>query len=197
MVDLTHLVSQFARLPGIGKKSAARITAYLLKNRQKGFELADVIKEVLENIANCSLCGNYTTVDPCPICADQSRDDSIICVVEETGDVQAIEESGYFKGYYHILMGSINPLDGIGPDKLRIKELVERLEAGSFEEILIATNPTVEGEATYLYLQSILANRGYRISRIATGLPMGGSLEYADRLTIRKALQSKLYSNES
>lgn len=194
MVDLSDLVNQFARLPGIGKKSAARITGYLLKNRRGGFELAQVINDVLENVANCSLCGNYTTIDPCPICADHTRDESIICVVEETGDVQAIEESGYFRGHYHILMGSINPLDGIGPDKLRIKELLQRLESGSYEEILIATNPTVEGEATFLYLQSILAEKSYKISRIATGIPMGGSLEYADRLTIRKALQSKLYT---
>lgn len=193
MIDLNDLITVLSRLPGVGRKSAARISYYLIKNKNNAIELSNIIKNAVENIKNCSVCGNFTINDPCFFCSAQDRDNSILCIVEDPKDLLAIEETALFRGRYHVLMGSINPLEGITPDKLRIKELLARIEKEKFSEILIATNPTIEGEATFLYLQSKLLNYDTKISRLATGIPMGGSLEYADKLTLSKAIQSKRY----
>ena len=193
MFDLNNLINALSSLPGIGKKSASRISQFLLKNKQNAIEIANTIKITVETIFFCSICGNFTTTEPCDLCSAADRDDSMLCVIEDSRDLQAIEETGYYKGRYHILMGYINPLEGVGPEKLRIKELLKRIETSSFSEILIATNPTTEGEATFLYLTNILSRYNIKISRIATGIPMGGSIEYADKLTLGKAIQRKHY----
>lgn len=193
MIELNNLINLLSKLPGIGRKSASRIAYFLLQNKKIGLEISNTIKETITHIFSCSMCGNFTTTDPCALCRDPARDDSILCIIEDPKDLQAIEDTGYYKGRYHILMGSINPLDGVSPDKLRIKELINRIQNSSFSEILIATNPTTEGEATFLYLANILSKYGVKISRIATGIPMGGSLEYADKLTLSRAIQSKHY----
>ncbi|MCG8570066.1 MAG: recombination mediator RecR [Spirochaetes bacterium] len=192
MAELNDLIQAFMTLPGIGRKSASRISTFLLKNKNRGKDLSRMITEVLEHIRGCSICGNYTTLETCSICTDVTRDTASLCIVEEQPDLIAIEETGIFRGLYHILGGVINPLEGIGPEQLRIKELNSRIQSSGFSEAIIATNPTVEGEATFLYLQNLLSPTGIKISRLATGIPMGSSLEYADRLTISKAFQSKL-----
>ncbi len=191
MLEINDLINAFTMLPGIGKKSASRIVYHLLKNRKTAKEIAGIINETIEHIQNCFLCGNYTISSPCSICTSLSRDSSLICVVEEPKDLEAIEDTGIFKGKYHILMGSLNPLEGITPESLRIKELLDRIEHEKITEILIATNPTTEGEATFLYLQKILSSYNITISKLATGIPMGGTLEYTDKLTLSKALQTK------
>jgi recombination protein RecR len=191
MIEINDLINAFSRLPGIGKKSATRIVYYLLKNKKKALEIASVINEAIENIKNCHVCGNYTLNSPCEICRSSDRDDSIICIVEEPKDMEAIEATGLFKGKYHILMGNINPLEGATPDSLRIKELLERIKLEKVREILIATNPTTEGEATFLYIQNLLSSYDIKLSRLATGIPMGGTLEYTDKVTLSKALLSK------
>ncbi len=193
MTGLNELVELFSRLPGIGKKSAMRLSYYLVKNKKSAIELSNVIKEVIEKVSTCSICGNFTTSDPCALCRASDRDRSILCIVEDSKDLQAIEDTGSYKGQYHILMGAINPLEGLTPDKLRIKELLSRIAKESFSEVLIATNPTTEGEATFLYLANALSKHNLKISRLATGIPMGGSLEYTDKLTLSKAIQSKQY----
>lgn len=193
MLDINDLINAFTMLPGIGKKSATRITYHLLKQKDIAIGLSDTIEKVISNITTCSTCGNFTAKDPCSFCRSSDRDDSILCIVEEPRDLYAIEETGNYKGRYHILMGSINPLEGVGPEKIRLKELVVRIEENKFSEILVATNPTTEGEATFLYISRLLSKYEIKISRLATGIPMGGSLEYADRLTLSKAIQSKYY----
>ena len=170
MIGLNELVELFSRLPGIGKKSAMRVSYYLIKNKKSALELSNVIKEVIEKVSTCSICGNFTTNDPCALCKAGDRDHSILCIVEDSKDLQAIEDTGYYKGLYHILMGAINPIEGLTPDKLRIKELLNRIEKESFIEILIATNPTTEGEATFLYLANALSKHNLKISRLATGM---------------------------
>jgi len=187
--SLTYILS---KIPGIGAKSANRITYFLLKNKDISKEIATTIINTVENIFNCSICGNFTDINPCKICSDKSRDTAIICIVEEPNDLLAIENTGSFRGQYHILMGNINPLEGIGPEKLRIKELLLRIN-NEVKEVLIATNPTSEGETTFLYLSNILSTYELKISRIATGIPMGGSLEYSDKTTLGKAILSKHY----
>jgi len=193
MIELKELIDVFSKLPGIGKKSAGRISYYLLKNKENANELSRVIKETIDKVKFCSLCGNFTINDPCGICSSNERFGDTLCIVEDPKDLQAIEDTGCFKGKYHVLMGAINPMEGIGPEKLRIKELIKRVEKNKFSEILIATNPTIEGEATFLYLTNILTGYKLKLSRLATGIPMGGSLEYSDKLTLSKALQSKHY----
>lgn len=196
MSDVTDVISIFSKLPGIGKKSAARIVYHLLKNQQDGIELSIHLKTLMDNIKNCSLCGNYTTNDICEICSDPQRSIGQLCIVEMPSDMEAIENTGIFTGQYHILLGSLNPIEGITPEHLRIKELLNRLKDNEINEIIIATNPTIEGEATFLYLQNLIDNEKYEISKIAIGIPMGGSLEYTDKLTLTKALQQKLiYKN--
>lgn len=195
MTELNNIISALSLLPGVGKKSASRIAYYLIKNKDNARQLAQIITETVDNIINCSVCGNFTINDPCPLCSSSERNDHILCIVEDPKDLLAVEETGYYNGRYHILMGSLNPLEGVTPDKLRIKELLHRIDNGNFEEILIATNPTTEGEATFLYIKHILENHSLKISRIATGIPMGGSLEYSDKLTLGRAIQLKQYIN--
>lgn len=193
MDDFNKLILSLSKLPGVGKKSAVRMGYYLLNNKENAIGMFTNIIDSIKNIQTCSICGNYCSEDPCPICSDNRRDSSIICVIETQSELLAIEETGCYKGQYHILGGALDPLSGKGPDSLRIDQLLSRLQEGHFTEVLIATNPTVEGESTFLYLQNILSGKGYRISRIATGIPMGGSLEYTDKFTLSKALSSKHY----
>ena len=190
--SLERLINQLAKLPGIGQKSAARVALYILKsNRDLAEGLARSIIEVKDKIQFCSTCFNITDQDPCPICADNNRDRGLLCVVEGPGDQLALESSGTFKGTYHVLHGVLSPLDGIGPNDLKIGELINRLENETIEEIIVATNPTAEGEATASYLSKLLAPRGLKISRIAMGVPMGGDIKYMDAMTLQHALKTR------
>jgi len=193
MFIINELANSLSKLPGIGKKSAMRLAYFLLKNKDVANDISNTIKNTIENVKNCSICGNFTLQNICEICSNAHRDNSIICVVEEPKDLIAIEETALYNGQYHILMGTINPLEGIGPEKLRIKELVSRLKNNKFEEIFIATNPTIEGETTFLYIESLIKDIPIKKSRMATGLPMGGLLEYTDKFTLGKAIQLKQY----
>ncbi|MGE3191529.1 MAG: recombination mediator RecR, partial [Vicinamibacterales bacterium] len=174
---LENLVEQFKRLPGIGAKSAQRLAFHVLKTpREDAERLCEAIRDVKDRVTYCSVCSNITDVDPCAYCSDDRRDGRVICVVEEPPNVNAIEKTGGFRGGYHVLMGAISPLQGIGPDDLRIKPLLARIAAGGVEEIILATNPTVEGEATAIYLARLLKPLGMRVTRIATGIPVGSDL---------------------
>jgi recombination protein RecR len=186
---VTRLIDELGRLPGIGPKSASRLAYHLLRaSREQALGLAEAILEVKERITLCSRCFNITESDPCELCQDPARDRSLICVVEEPLDALALERTGEFKGLYHVLHGAISPVDGIGPDKLRIRELLERVERERPGEIILATNPNIEGDATAMYIARQLAPLGVSISRPASGLPVGGDLEYADELTLGRAL---------
>jgi recombination protein RecR len=193
MNKINDIINSLTRLPGIGRKSAGRITYFLIKNKEIAKEMLKTIENALNSIIYCSKCGNFTDIDPCSLCSDITRNNSIICVVEEPKDLSSIEDTGMYNGQYHILMGNINPLEGLGPEKLRIEELINRINENKITEVLIATNPTVEGEATFLYLANLLSSYNIKISRIATGIPMGGSLEYSDKITLGKAILSKHY----
>ena len=193
MFIINELANSLSKLPGIGKKSAMRLAYFLLKNGDVANDLSSTINNTIKNVKNCSVCGNFTLQNICEICSNTRRDNSIICVVEEPKDLIAIEETALYNGQYHILMGTINPLEGIGPEKLRIKELVSRLKSNKFEEIFIATNPTIDGETTFLYIESLIRDIPIKKSRMATGLPMGGLLEYTDKFTLGKAIQLKQY----
>jgi recombination protein RecR len=193
MKEINILISILSRLPGIGKKSASRIAYFLLKNKEISLELSKNIELTIKKIIYCSICGNFTISDPCDLCSDEKRDKKIICIVEDPKDLLAIEETNVYNGQYHILMGNLNPLEGFGPEKLRISELLTRIEKSNFSEALIATNPTIEGEATFLYINNLLEKYNIKRSRIATGLPIGGNLEYSDKLTLGKSIQSKHY----
>jgi recombination protein RecR len=187
-----RLVEAFGRLPGIGPKTASRLTYYLLRSGQEeALALGNALLALHEQTVLCSVCCNVSEQDPCAICTDPSRDRESICVVEEPLDVLAIEDTGRFKGLYHVLHGHISPMERIGPDELRIKELVRRLEAEPAREVIVATNPTLEGDATAMYLQRALAPLGTTVSRLALGLPRGGDLEYADRVTLAEALMGR------
>ncbi len=189
---IDRLTDEFARLPGIGRKTAVRLTFHILKiSGQDAHRLADAIVAASERIRPCEVCGNYTETSPCTICTNPRRDRSIVFVVEEPSDITAIEATGEFKVMYHVLGGRLSPLNGIGPDELNIRALVERLGTGEVKEVVLATNPSVEGEATALYLHRIIAPLGIRVTRIARGLPVGGDLEYADGVTIAEALQHR------
>jgi recombination protein RecR len=189
---VARLIDALQRLPGIGPKTAQRLTFYLLK-RPAGEvrELGEALVAMKEKITYCRVCFNVTDEDPCRICSDARRDQDVICVVEEPNDLLAMERTGEFKGRYHVLLGALSPLDGIGPDDLKVRELLLRLESGEAREIILATNPNVEGEATALYLARLLRPLGVRITRIARGLPVGGDLEYADQVTLSKALEGR------
>ena len=190
--SLQNLVDQFKRLPGIGAKSAQRLAFHVLKTpREEAERLCDAIREVKDRVTYCSACNNITDADPCRYCADPARDHRLICVVEEPQNVQVVEKSGGFRGVYHVLLGALSPLQGIGPDDLKIKGLLARLAGGGVEEIILATNPTVEGEATAIYLARLLKPLGVRVTRIATGIPVGSDLEYADELTMGKAMEGR------
>lgn len=191
--SVQRLIDEFARLPGIGPKSASRLTFFLLRgDGQQPRELAQALVELRERTRFCSNCQNITESDPCPVCADQTRDASLICVVEEPLDVLAIERTGRFKGKYHVLHGAISPVEGVGPEDLKIKELVERAQREPIREVILATNVSLEGEATAMYLQKqLLGLGGIRITRLARGLPVGGDLEYADETTLARALEGR------
>ena len=190
--SLQHLIDQFKRLPGIGGKSAQRLAFHILRTPREDTErLCEAIRQVKDRVTYCTACSNITDVDPCGICADESRDRRSICVVEEPQTVNIIEKTGGHRGTYHVLMGAISPLSGVGPDDLKIKGLLTRIAAGGVEEIILATNPTVEGEATAIYLARLLKPLGVRVTRIAMGIPVGSDLEYADDLTMTRALEGR------
>jgi recombination protein RecR len=190
---IERLTEEFARLPGIGRKTALRLTYHVLKAEAVDAQrLADAIIAVTERVGRCEICGSYTETTPCALCSNPRRDRSIICVVEEGSDVGAIEGSGEYRGLYHVLGGKLSPLDGIGPADLNIQGLLDRLGPdSSVSELVLATNPSVEGEATALYLHRLVQPLGIRVTRIARGLPVGGDLEYADGVTIAEALQHR------
>ncbi len=188
---LVRLIEELQRLPGIGPKGAQRLAFHILKTpREQADRLADAIREVKERVTYCSICSNITDADPCAFCRSDARDRHVICVVEEPQNVTAIEKTREFKGLYHVLMGSISPLQGIGPDDLKIKGLLARVDNG-VTEVILATNPTVEGEATAIYLARLLKPLGVKVTRIATGVPVGSDLEYADEVTVHKALEGR------
>ena len=189
---VARLIDALQRLPGIGPKTAQRLTFYLLKRpAEEVRELGDALVAMKEKITYCRVCFNVTDEDPCRICGDSRRDPNVICVVEEPNDLLAMERTGEFRGRYHVLLGALSPLDGIGPDDLKIRELLARLEGKEMAEVILATNPNVEGEATALYLAKLLRPLAVRITRIARGLPVGGDLEYADQVTLSKALEGR------
>ena len=184
-------VEELSKLPGIGKKSAQRLVFYLLKiPREEVADLAQSLIEVKDKAAYCSKCFNITESDPCDICTNSAREKNIICVVEEANDVAAFEKTGEYKGLYHVLGGTLSPLDGIGPDDLKIKELMTRLTS-NVTEVILANNPNAEGEATALYLTKLIKPSGIKVSRIARGIPVGTDLEYADEITLLKALEGR------
>ncbi|MCK5527674.1 MAG: recombination protein RecR [Candidatus Latescibacteria bacterium] len=189
--SVERLVTEFGKLPGIGRKTAQRLTFYLMKmERERAQDLADAIVAMKEHVRYCSVCFNMTDQDPCPICSDPKRERTIICVVEEPSDVLALERTGAFSGLYHVLGGVLSPLDGIGPDDLRIRELLHRIRDG-VGEVILANNPSVEGEATALYLVKLIKPLDVKVSQMARGLPMGGDLEWADALTLTRALEGR------
>jgi recombination protein RecR len=188
---LVRLVEELQRLPGIGPKSAQRLAFHILKTpREETERLVGAVREVKERVTYCSICNNITENDPCRYCVDDDRDRRVICVVEEPQNVGAIEKTREFKGMYHVLMGAISPLQGIGPDDLKIKSLLTRIGDG-VAEVILATNPTVEGEATAIYLTRLLKPLGVRVTRIAMGVPVGSDLEYADEVTMQKSLEGR------
>lgn len=189
---ITRLIDEFKKLPGIGAKSAQRLTFHLLKRPEEDCRgLAQAILDLKANLRMCSVCQNITDVDPCRICRDPKRDRHTICVVEEPFNVLSIERSGSYRGLYHVLHGVISPAQGVGPEELRVETLLKRLADGEVEEVILATNPTAEGEATALYLARLIKPSGVKVSRIGVGIPMGSDLEYADTLTISKALSGR------
>ena len=191
-VALKRLMECFAALPGIGRKTAQRLAFHVLdmpEEQAKGF--ARAILEAKEKIHSCKICQNFTDQEICGICSSPERDGSVICVVEDPKDVMAFERLREYNGLYHVLHGLISPLDGVGPESIRIKELLQRLQTADVKEIIMATNPTIEGEATAMYLSKLLKPLGYRITRLAFGIPVGGELEYADNVTLNKALENR------
>ena len=189
---ITRLIDELKKLPGIGGKSAQRLAFHVLKTpREDAERLCDAIRDVKDRVTYCTTCNNITDVDPCSYCADEARDQRMICVVEEPQNVNVVEKTGGFRGVYHVLLGALSPLQGIGPDDLKIKGLLTRIAAGGVEEVILATNPTVEGEATAIYLARLFKPLGVRVTRIATGIPVGSDLEYADELTMGKAMEGR------
>jgi recombination protein RecR len=189
---VSRLIEALQRLPGIGPKTAQRLSFFLLKRpAEEVRELAESLMAVKDRIVSCQTCFNVTDEDPCRICRDPGRESGLLCVVEEPNDLMAMERTGEFKGRYHVLLGALSPLEGIGPEDLKIRELLARLDAGGHTEVILATNPNVEGEATALYLAKLLRPLGVRVTRIARGLPVGGDLEYADQVTLSKALEGR------
>jgi recombination protein RecR len=190
--SVTRLIEEFHRLPGIGPKSAQRLTFYLLRTSKTQVEqLSDAIRDLREKITTCAICQNIAEDNPCIICRDEARDRAMICVVEEPLDLVAIERTREYRGLYHVLHGAISPVEGIGPEDLHIKELLERLRDGRVSEVLLATNPNLEGEATAMYLERLIKPLGIRLTRLARGLPVGGDLEYADEVTLTRALEGR------
>jgi recombination protein RecR len=188
---LVRLIEELQRLPGIGPKGAQRLAFHILKTpREQADRLADAVREVKERVTYCSICNNITDADPCAICRSDARDRHVICVVEEPQNVSGVEKTREFKGLYHVLMGALSPLQGIGPDDLKIKGLLGRINGG-VNEVILATNPNVEGEATAIYLARLLKPLGVKVTRIAMGVPVGSDLEYADEITMHKAMEGR------
>jgi recombination protein RecR len=189
---IAKLIDSFSRLPGIGPKTAARLAFFVLRMKEEDvIDFAKALVNVKRNLTYCTVCCNITDIDPCRICSDKSRDVSAICVVQEPKDLVAMERTREFHGHYHVLNGAISPMDGLGPDDIRIAELVRRLGDDRVQELILATNPNIEGEATAMYLSRLVKPFGIKVTRIAHGLPMGGDLEYADEVTISKALEGR------
>jgi len=192
MSAIDELAAELSKLPGIGRKTALRLTYHLLKQSpEESRRLARILSELSERVRRCSVCANLTEEDPCAICADPRRDRGLLCVVEEASDIGAIERAGEFRGVYQVLGGRLSPLDGVGPEDLAVGQLVDRVTSGAVREVIIATNPSLEGEATALYVQRQVAPLGPVVSRIARGIPVGGDLEYADGVTIAQALSAR------
>lgn len=192
-------MAELAKLPGIGRKTAQRLTFHLLKEpKEVAARLAEAITRVRSDVQVCGSCGNLSDTDPCAICADPRRDQALLCVVEEPGDLTAIERAGQFRGRYHVLGGRLSPLEGVGPEALQIDRLLERVSNGAgVREVIVATNPSMEGEVTATYLQQVLRATGVKVTRIARGLPVGGDLEYADGVTIAQALAARREMSET
>ena len=189
---IQSLIDELGRLPGIGPKSAQRIAFHVIQSERSDIErLVEVLRTVRERVKFCTVCGNISEENECVICRDPRRDESLICVVEESKDVVAIERTREFKGRYHVLGGAISPIDGVGPDQLRIKELLGRLQDANVVEVIIATDPNLEGEATATYLSRLIKPLGVEVSRLASGLPVGGDLEYADEVTLGRAFEAR------
>lgn len=189
---MTKLVEALSRLPGIGKRSAERIVFYLLKTRQEdALELGALIQKLRENVIFCSVCHNFSDQKTCHICSDPGRDQGVICVVEDPKDVSAIEKTGEYAGVYHVLLGALSPLDGVGPDQICIQDLLERVKKKKIREIILATNPNTEGDITALYLAKVLASFKVKITRIARGIPVGSHIEYTDQATLSRALSGR------
>jgi recombination protein RecR len=189
---ITRLVERLQKLPGIGAKGAQRLAFYILKNpRDDAEQLCDAIRDVKERVTYCTICNNITEQDPCVYCAGATRDQGLICVVEEPQNVSVVEKTREFRGVYHVLMGALSPLQGVGPDDLKIKGLLSRVADGGVQEVILATNPNVEGEATALYLARLLKPLGVRVTRIAMGIPVGSDLEYADEVTMTRAMEGR------
>ncbi len=190
--SIEKLIEAFEKLPSIGSKTAARLAFYILNSSEEETkEFVNSILEAKKNLKYCSICYNISDTDPCMICANKGRDKSIICVVEDVKDIVAMEKTHEFKGVYHVLHGSISPMNGVGPDDIKIKELLSRLMEGDVKEIILATNPRVEGEATAMYLSKLIKPLGIKVTRIAHGIPVGGDLEYTDEITLSKALEGR------
>ncbi|MBV9482125.1 MAG: recombination protein RecR [Acidobacteria bacterium] len=189
---MTRLIDELKKLPGIGNKSAQRLAFHILRSSDRDAEaLAAAVRDVKANLRLCSVCNNITDVDPCTYCSNSARNQRLVCVVEEPTNIAAIEKTRHFNGVYHVLHGSISPLHGIGPEQLRISNLVRRVEAGQLDEVILATNPTVEGEATAVYLLGELKRPGLKITRIAMGIPVGSDIEYTDEVTMLKAMEGR------
>ena len=189
---IAKLIDAFTHLPGIGPKTAARLAFHVLRMKEDDvIDFAKALVNVKRNLHYCSVCCNITDVDPCRICQDKNRDNSAICVVQESRDLVAMERTKEFQGYYHVLHGAISPMEGIGPDEIRVAELLRRLSDERVQELILATNPNIEGEATAMYLSRLVKPFGIRVTRIAHGLPVGGDLEYADEVTLSKALEGR------
>jgi recombination protein RecR len=189
---LARLIDELEKLPGIGPKSAQRLALHLLHTSQEdAAALAEAIREIKEKIGTCPVCFSYTAGDLCDLCADAQRDDALLCVVGDARDLMAMERAGGYRGRYHVLQGLISPMDGVGPDSIRVSELLTRVREGRFTEVILATNPTVEGDATAVYIAGLLRPLGVTVSRIALGLPVGGDLDYADDVTISRSLEGR------
>ena len=187
-----RLIDELSRLPGIGPKTASRLTYFLLRApAEQALALADALRQLKERTVLCAICFNIAEASPCPICSDGNRDQSLICVVEEPLDVLALERTRQYHGLYHVLHGSISPVEGIGPDELKIRELLGRVGSGAVREVLLATNPNLEGEATAMYISQQIRPLGLRVTRLARGLPIGSDLEYADEVTLAQALEGR------
>lgn len=189
---LELLIEELVKLPSVGQKSAQRLALHLMRApREEALRLADAIRDAKERVGFCGVCGLFSEEDPCLVCRDSQRDASLVCVVEQPADVLALERTGSFRGRYHVLGGALSPLDGTTPDKLRVRELLERMQKEPIQEIILATNPNVAGEATALYLSKLLAPLGVKVTRIARGVPMGSDLEYSDLVTLARALEGR------